>query len=1028
MRILGIDVGIASIGWAVLCPPSDAGKLVRIGTWMFDPPEEGGGPERRLKNADRRMYRGQRRVLRRRAQRMAAIRQLFSNHSLLASSGPDALAGDGLDPWLLRAEGLRRKLAPREWAVTLGHIARHRAFRSNSKRDRGKNASPKAKGMLADIDRNRDKIARYETIGAAFALDPDFKDRKRNRGDFTRSMQRSDLEDEVRILFRRQASFGNTTTSDDFRDAFAKIAFSQLPIASSAGKVGECPFEPGEKRTAKATPAFERFRFLSRLAALRLQTGRQEARLTADQLRTAADTFGKTATFSFKALRELLDLAPSTRFAGVSAEKEKDDLVRRSGKAAEVTALLRKLLEPAIGKLDTARILTQTAPLDRAMEIVVFNEDVEEIAVGLASLGLPEAAVTALVQAVRDGDFARFNGAAHISAKAARAIIPGLMEGLDYAEACAAIGYDHAARPIVTPDKITNPVARKALHEALKQVKVLNGRFGPFDRIHVEMARDIAKGLEERLEIERGINERTATRTRHADELRKLLKVAEVRSDDILRHELWKEQGGFCLYTGQCIPPEMILSTRNEVQVDHILPLSRFHDNSFRNKTLCFTGANAEKRNRTPFEWFSEEKTDDDWAKYADRVERCKEMKGGKKKHHYLIREVAEREARMVERNLNDTRYACKVLLAELKRRYFPDAPHLVAARPGALVAEYRRAWGLNLFKKDKDNKRIGDDRHHAIDAVTVACIDDSMINQATRASQQAEREGRSFELKNLPPPWAGFRDDVIAARDAMVVARAPIGRARGKAHDATIKQIRREDGREVVYERRSIHDLELTDLERIPTPEPHGKVVDPASLRNILVERLRVWIEADKPKDEASLPRSPAGDIIRKVRLRTKDKVGVRVRNGTADRGDMVRVDIFTKPNRKGQDEWYAVPVYPHQVAADPEPPNRAVQAATPEESWPVMDSGFCFRFSLTHLSLVEVTKPDGEVIRGYFRGLDRATSAITVSTENDNSTLRDGIGLRKLMKLNKLAIDRLGNISEVPAEVRTWHGKACT
>ena len=40
MRVLGIDGGIASIGWAVLdIPDNGPGRILGAGLWMFDAPE-----------------------------------------------------------------------------------------------------------------------------------------------------------------------------------------------------------------------------------------------------------------------------------------------------------------------------------------------------------------------------------------------------------------------------------------------------------------------------------------------------------------------------------------------------------------------------------------------------------------------------------------------------------------------------------------------------------------------------------------------------------------------------------------------------------------------------------------------------------------------------------------------------------------------------------------------------------------------------------------------------------------------------
>ena len=75
MLILGIDGGIASVGWAVLELGPESGAILGAGVRTFDAPET--DKERKPTNALRRQHRGQRRVIRRRRQRMTQIRRLF---------------------------------------------------------------------------------------------------------------------------------------------------------------------------------------------------------------------------------------------------------------------------------------------------------------------------------------------------------------------------------------------------------------------------------------------------------------------------------------------------------------------------------------------------------------------------------------------------------------------------------------------------------------------------------------------------------------------------------------------------------------------------------------------------------------------------------------------------------------------------------------------------------------------------------------------------------------------------------------
>lgn len=132
-KVLGLDCGIASVGWAVLEYDENEtkGRIIAAGTRMFDAPET--DKTRQPKSELRRTYRGQRRVIRRRRQRMNAVRKLLFEHGLLDDAKSDALKFQGIDPWAVRAKATETLLSKNEFAIALGHIARHRGFKSNAK-------------------------------------------------------------------------------------------------------------------------------------------------------------------------------------------------------------------------------------------------------------------------------------------------------------------------------------------------------------------------------------------------------------------------------------------------------------------------------------------------------------------------------------------------------------------------------------------------------------------------------------------------------------------------------------------------------------------------------------------------------------------------------------------------------------------------------------------------------------------------------------------------------------------------------
>ena len=722
---------------------------------------------------------------------------------------------------------------------------------------------------------------------------------------------------------------------------------------------------------------------------------------------------------TFARLRKVASISED-RFQGVSrADEGKRDVVSRSGDAAEGTWILKK----CVGDTAWASLVRRPELLDRIAASLAFFELPESIRKELGALEIEPVILSAIEAGIGEGTFAKFSKAGHISAKAARNIIPYLMRGLTYDKACEAAGYMHTDR---VETEITNPVARKAVLEAQKQVRAIVREYGVPDRIHIELARDVGKSAEERSEIKRGIDRRNDEKDKLRDrEFPEAVGRAPFNSEELLRFELWKEQAEQMPLFRRIYSPVPDRRFRQLRSGGSHPAVEQVRRRQLPQQDLVPGGENQQKKDRTPFEWFKAEKTETEWEVYRARIETGKLR--GMKKRNCLLQNAEEVEERFKTRNLNDTRYAARALMERLKRLYPPEPEgRRVYARPGALTQKLRRAWGVNDLKKHPaTGKRVEDDRHHALDAIVVAATTGSALQKLTRAFQEAERRGLPREFAGFGLPWPSFIDDARKAHQGVFVSRAERRRARGKAHDATIKQVREDDGAPVVYVRKSVEDLKLSDLDLIPTPEPYGNVAEPQKLRDATVAALRAWIEAKKPKDAP--PCSPRGDIIKKVRVATRDNVGVCVRDGTADRGEMVRIDVFAKSNSKGARRFFLVPIYPHEIATLDKPPERGVQAGGDASKWPLIDHSYEFLWSIYPMSLIELTKPDGEVITGYHRSLSRNTGAFTVSDVNSSASIRDGIGARTLLNFRKLTVDRLGRVFEVPREARTWRGEVC-
>ena len=118
-RILGLDIGIASVGWAVVEYDKEdmsENQIIKSGVRIFtqaEHPKDGSSLA-----MPRRLARGARRTLKRKRQRMKGIKRLFLDG--LNLSHKDLFVGESdetiyskqgrLDVWQLRYEAVRRAL------------------------------------------------------------------------------------------------------------------------------------------------------------------------------------------------------------------------------------------------------------------------------------------------------------------------------------------------------------------------------------------------------------------------------------------------------------------------------------------------------------------------------------------------------------------------------------------------------------------------------------------------------------------------------------------------------------------------------------------------------------------------------------------------------------------------------------------------------------------------------------------------------------------------------------------------------
>lgn len=386
---------------------------------------------------------------------------------------------------------------------------------------------------------------------------------------------------------------------------------------------------------------------------------------------------------------------------------------------------------------------------------------------------------------------------------------------------------------------IRNPIVITALFELRKLVNELIEEHGQLDEIKVEMARDLKISKSQRNKIRRDQKRLERENDRVKSEVEKYTRVSH---DNILKFKLWEECKQTCPYTGVAIPVSKLFT--GEVQIEHIHPWSRSLNDSFNNKTLCYADENRRKGDKTPFEFYGNDELD--WIARKERALKLfsdtKEYPNAYQKFKRFVQQKFDDD--FSSRQLNDTRFISKEASS-----YLAQVCKKVNVSPGQMTANLRQKWGLNTVLNDENAKTREDHRHHAIDALVMACGKTSYLQELSKWN----RYNRNYDLKDFPMPWETFRFDAEKAVDKILISHKRISNditirytkvekngktymnkgvaARGQLHKETVFGKRNFNGDEAFHVRKSIDSL--------TTEKQLEKVVDEI-IRKLIHKRIQ--------------------------------------------------------------------------------------------------------------------------------------------------------------------------------------------
>ncbi|MCS6771826.1 MAG: type II CRISPR RNA-guided endonuclease Cas9 [Kiritimatiellae bacterium] len=889
-RILGLDIGARSVGWAIIDQTADGDQLVAAGARVF-PLGVDENDQYRSRNVKRREARLRRRLLARRRMRLHAVRTLLQRNGFLPENPPDPSDASwqavlGLNPYDCRAKALRSRLDPYEFGRAIFHIAHRRGFKSN----RRESSEDEERGVVkAEIRRLDEDMRRAgaETLGEYLAsLNPH---EQRLRGRYT---SRDWYRHEFDLIIERQQNLG-LHLPETFVHALRRAIFFQRKVWWDPASIGRCPFEPRRLRIRASHPLYQRFRLLQAANHLAVRSfGGVSQKLTEEQRKTVIELLERNEKVSFAELRKALSLKRGFTF---NLEEGGEKEIKGNVTACRIRS--------AIGaKWDEA-----PEPIRAAIYEAVASIEDEDLLKDLAlkkPWGLTPDEAEKLSEITLEDD----HGA--LSSKAIRRLLPHLEHGLSYAEAVQRVYPNQGTEPQVDRlppvEDLRNPTAQRAMTEMRRVVNAILQKYGLPGKIRLELARDLKKPKAARVEMWEAMRKRAAEREKAREQIINKAGISNPSPADIEKALLFEECGGICPYTGNGISFRDLFGPHPLVEVEHIIPWSRSLDNSFANKTLCRRDANREKRDKTPFEAFSGDK--ERYEAILSRVKKFKSPYAMEKLRRFQCENPEGPETGLLVwtgADLHATSLAARRAAEYLGRLYPPEErKSRIQVSAGRTTAQLRSAWNLNRILGIADEKNREDHRHHAIDAIVVALTTPALTRELTLAASRAQRPG-TYTGMALPPALYQQIEHHIRT---MLVSHRVDRRVQGSLHNESHYGIIRKNGKTLVVIRKALTDLSEDDID---------KIVD---------DRIRELVRAAAAGGN---PRKVFADPARRPVLPTKSGRAipirrVRIESGKIAADNLIRLEparnvagggnhhaeIFETRDKRGQPSWRVVVV----------------------------------------------------------------------------------------------------------------------
>lgn len=846
-KILGLDLGAASIGWALITENGDAKETKILDAGVRIIPYEGTEGRDFSKGAgeSKNSVRTKARTARKRYDRYQLRRKYLVNILIKHNMMPDEnlMAMPKINLWEIRSKAVKEKITLQELGRILLLLNQKRGYKS-SRSDA--NLDKKDTEYVANVKSRHEMIKELGlTIGQYFFIKLQEDEFFRIKGNV---FPREAYTEEFDKIISFQKQFYSELSSDLIDRVRNEIIYYQRPLKSQKGLVSVCEFEGrwvtkgnkeyfvGPKVAPKSSPLFQIEKIWENINNIKISDpSGGTLSLSKEQKQALFQHLDNNERLTEKDLFNILGrrkdecLLNKQLSKGLQGNTTKN-VIRKCFENSESESYLRMELKIKEGNNEgylydrkTGEILNakpvryidpcfEKEPLYILWHVIYSISDQEECSkIIQRKFGLDETIAGKLATI----DFTK-SGFGNKSARVIRKILPYLMEGDAYSDAMSYAGYNHSnslttqqnlERKILNKIKplaknsLRQPVVEKILNQLINVVNSIIIKHGNPDEIRVELARELKQTKEERNETERAMRKRESENESIARSLAEY--GLRATRNNIIKWRLYTEMDGedkkmnaICIYCGQPISfTEAILG--NNIDVEHIIPKSKFFDDSQSNKTLAHRHCNRNKNEQTAFD-FMKGKSEEEFQNYVERVNHLYSSQViSKSKRDKLLMSESKIPDNFIDRQLRESQY-----ISRKAREILSSVCRNVWCTSGQVTSELRHLWGyddvlMNLqlpkykehglteirewesdFGNNKHSREVirnwskrDDQRHHAIDAITIACTRQGFIQRFNTLNSQKTRE----ELANVVKQNSIFHKEKLSLLDKYIISQKPM-------------------------------------------------------------------------------------------------------------------------------------------------------------------------------------------------------------------------------------------------------------